>query len=51
MRKKPSAALALCLLPGAMPLLAARNTTSNAGRDLSAAGRAVTDTAEKAKPR
>jgi predicted small secreted protein len=51
MQKKPSAALALVLLLGAMPLLAACNTTSGAGRDLSAAGRTVTDTAEKAKPR
>jgi predicted small secreted protein len=51
MRKNLSAALALVLLLGSVALLAACNTTSGAGRDLSAAGHAVTDTAEKARPR
>jgi predicted small secreted protein len=51
MGKNLSLALAVVLLLGSVPLLAACNTTSGAGRDLSAAGNAVTDTAEKAKPR
>jgi entericidin B len=44
-------ALAVILMIGAAPLLGACNTTAGAGKDLSATGRAVTDTAEKAKPR
>jgi predicted small secreted protein len=41
--------LNLVLLSGAVALLSACNTTAGVGQDVSATGRAVTDTAEKAK--
>jgi predicted small secreted protein len=43
-------ALALLALLGAAPLLAGCNTTAGAGEDLSAAGRAMTRSAEKHAP-
>ena len=47
MRNYRSLTLALLV---AAPLLAACNTTEGAGRDMSAAGRAVTNSAEKHAP-
>ncbi len=41
--------LALTLLAGASAMLTACNTTAGAGQDVSAAGHAVTSTADKAK--
>ena len=41
--------LNLIFLSGAVALLSACNTTAGVGKDVSATGRAVTDTAEKAK--
>jgi predicted small secreted protein len=41
--------LNLVLLSGATALLSACNTTAGAGKDVSATGRAVTDSAEKVK--
>jgi predicted small secreted protein len=41
--------LALTLLIGASALLSACNTTAGAGRDVSAAGSAVTNSADKVK--
>lgn len=41
--------LNLVLLSGASALLAACNTTAGAGKDVSAAGHAVTNSAEKVK--
>ena len=41
--------LNLMLLSGATALLSACNTTAGAGQDVSAAGHAVTDSAEKVK--
>lgn len=49
MRKNLSIALTLLVLIAAVPLLAACNTTAGAGQDVSAAGHAVTNTAEKVK--
>jgi entericidin B len=43
------AILATTLLLGASALLSACNTTAGAGKDISAAGGAVTNTADKAK--
>jgi predicted small secreted protein len=43
------AILALALLIGAAATLSACNTTAGAGQDVSAAGHAVTNTADKAK--
>jgi predicted small secreted protein len=43
------AMLAAFLLAGASALLSACNTTAGAGQDVSAAGRAVTNGAEKVK--
>jgi len=42
--------LAIALLLGALPLLAACNTTAGAGKDMSAAGAAVTESARKNAP-
>jgi predicted small secreted protein len=50
MRKPLATTLALLALLAAVPLLGACNTTEGAGRDLSAAGRAVTNSAEKHAP-
>jgi predicted small secreted protein len=41
--------LNLVLLSGAAALLSACNTTAGAGKDVSAAGHAVTDSADKVK--
>jgi len=41
--------IGLLLLSGASSLLSACNTTSGAGKDISATGRAITRTAEEAK--
>jgi entericidin B len=51
MCNKLSTVLAFLLLFCAVPLLGACNTTAGAGQDLSATGHAVTNAAEKAKPR
>ncbi len=50
MRSNLPPMLTLLALLFAVPLLAACNTTEGAGRDLSAAGRAVTNSAEKHSP-
>jgi entericidin B len=50
MRKNGSITLALLFLIAVAPLLGACNTTAGAGQDLSAAGHAVTNSAEKLKP-
>jgi entericidin B len=49
--RKPLATLMLALMvvAGSASLLAACNTTSGAGEDLSAAGRAITKSADKNK--
>jgi entericidin B len=44
-----SAALALFVLAGALTTLSACNTTAGVGQDVSAAGRAVSNSAEKVK--
>jgi predicted small secreted protein len=44
-----SAALASFLLLGTVTLIAACNTTAGVGQDVSAAGRAVSNSAEKVK--
>jgi len=44
-----SVALASLLLLGSMTLLGACNTTAGVGQDVSAAGRAVSNSAEKVK--
>jgi entericidin B len=44
-----SAALALFVLAGALITLSACNTTAGVGQDVSAAGRAVSNSAEKVK--
>ena len=50
MRKTLAIALLnLVLLSGAAALLSACNTTAGAGKDVSAAGHAVTDSADKVK--
>ena len=49
MRSKLSVVLTLAILACASPLLAACNTTAGAGQDLSAAGHAVTNAADRAK--
>jgi len=41
--------LAIFLLAGAMTMLTACNTTAGVGQDVSAAGRAVTNSADKVK--
>jgi entericidin B len=50
MRKNISIALALLMLIAAAPLLGACHTTAGAGEDLSAAGHAVTNSADKHAP-
>lgn len=50
MRKNLSIALALLMLVGAAPLLGACHTTAGAGEDLSAAGHAMTNSADKHAP-
>ena len=50
MRTKLSIALALLMLIGAAPLLGACQTTAGAGEDISAGGRAITNSAEKHAP-
>ncbi len=50
MRNIVSTTLALALLLGAASTLSACNTTAGAGQDLSAAGKAITDTAKKVTP-
>ena len=51
MRKNLSIALALLALIGLAPLLGACHTTAGAGRDVSATGRAITNSADKNTPR
>jgi predicted small secreted protein len=50
MRKNLSIALALFILIGAAPLLGACHTTAGAGEDMSAAGSALTHSADKHTP-
>ena len=50
MRKNLSIALTLLALLAAAPLLAACHTSAGAGQDLSAAGHAVTNDADKSTP-
>ena len=50
MRSKLSLALAIAVLACTSAMLTACNTTAGAGQDLSAAGHAVTNAADKAKP-
>lgn len=50
MRNKASLALALLALIGLAPMLGACHTTAGAGQDLSAGGRAITNSAEKHAP-
>lgn len=48
-RRTAGALLTLVVAAGAVTLLSACNTTSGVGKDVSATGRAVTDTAERVK--
>jgi entericidin B len=41
--------ISLLMLSGSMALLSACNTTAGAGKDISATGRVITDTAEDAQ--
>ena len=50
MRENRSIALMLLLLLAAAPLLIACQTTAGAGEDISAGGRALTNSAEKHAP-
>ncbi len=50
MRKYISLAAALLVLVGIAPLLGACNTAAGVGEDLSSAGHAITNTAEKHTP-
>lgn len=50
MRKVLSIALTLIVLIGAAPLLGACHTTAGAGEDISATGKAMTNSAEKHTP-
>jgi predicted small secreted protein len=50
MRKNISLALTLLMLLGTIPLLGACHTTAGAGEDMSAAGNAVTRSADKHAP-
>jgi predicted small secreted protein len=50
MRQNLTTTLALLALLVAAPLLSACNTTEGAGRDLSAAGRAMSNSAERHAP-
>jgi predicted small secreted protein len=47
MRRFVSVAVTLALLIGAAPLLGACQTTAGAGKDLSSAGHAITNSAQK----
>ncbi len=50
MSKKIVRTLTVLGLLALAPVLSACNTTAGAGQDLSATGRAITNTADKAKP-
>jgi predicted small secreted protein len=50
MRKNPSIALTLLVILAATPLLGACQTTAGAGKDISAGGHALTQSAEKHAP-
>jgi len=50
MRKNISKVLTLLALVGLAPVLSACNTTAGVGEDISAGGRAVTNSAEKHAP-
>ena len=50
MRKNLSVVLTLLILIGIAPLLGACHTTAGVGEDLSAGGKAVTNSAEKHTP-
>ena len=50
MNMKLSVALALLALIGIAPMLGACNTTAGAGQDLSKAGNAITNSADKHAP-
>ena len=50
MRKNLSIAVTLLVLIGAAPLLGACQTTAGAGEDISAGGKALTNSAEKHAP-
>ena len=50
MRKNLSIALALLMLIATVPLLGACQTTAGAGQDISSAGHALTNSAEKHAP-
>lgn len=50
MRKNVSIVLGFLVLLGAAPLLGACHTTAGAGQDLTATGRAVTNSAQKNTP-
>ena len=50
MRKNLSIALALLMLVAAAPLLGACHTTAGAGEDISSAGHAITNSADKHAP-
>jgi entericidin B len=50
MRKNITLLLSLLALTGVAPLLGACHTTAGAGQDLSAGGRAITNSAEKHAP-
>ena len=50
MRKNISIVLGLLVLLGASPLLGACHTTAGAGQDLTATGKAVTNSAQKNTP-
>jgi predicted small secreted protein len=50
MRKNLSIALTLLVLVGAAPILGACQTTAAAGEDISAGGKALTNSAEKHAP-
>jgi predicted small secreted protein len=50
MRKHLSLALALLALLAAAPLLGACHTTAGAGEDISSAGHAITNDADKSTP-
>jgi predicted small secreted protein len=50
MRKNLSIALTIVALIAAAPLLSACQTTAGAGQDISAGGRALTNSAEKHAP-
>lgn len=51
MRLNPSIALTLLALIGIAPVLSACHTTAGAGQDISAAGQAITGSAQKNTPK